>query len=94
MGAWHTEPCPGCALGPLRAPPSHDLGAAHFTLPYRLESIGAVEAAWFDRLALVTILVNCGTMAWESPLDPPGTWKAHLIDVAEHVPPAGSKGTA
>ena len=57
-------------------------------MPCRLESIGVVEAAWFDRLVLVTILVNCATMVWESPLDPEGTWKAVLIDVAELVPPA------
>ena len=60
-------------------------------LPRRLESIGVVEAAWFDKLALVTILVNCGMMAWESPLDPKGTWKEHLIHVTELVPPAGSQ---
>lgn len=28
---------------------------------------------------------NCATMAWASPLDPPGTQKAALLDVLEMV---------
>ena len=34
---------------------------------------------------LATILANCATMAWESPLDPPGTSKAAFIDQCERV---------
>ena len=40
---------------------------------------------YFDPIVLVTIVCNCITMAWESPLDPPGTTKAAFIDVCEWV---------
>ena len=36
----------------------------------------------FDAFILLTIMANCATMAWQSPLDPPGTWKAAFIDAA------------
>ena len=39
----------------------------------------------FDPLILLTILANCTTMAWESPLDPEGTSKAAFIAVCEWV---------
>ena len=48
-------------------------------------AIKIVDWAPFDAFILVTILANCVTMAWNSPLDPPGTPKAHLIDVCEWV---------
>ncbi|KOO31481.1 voltage-gated sodium channel [Chrysochromulina tobinii] len=48
-------------------------------------AIKLVEWAPFDAFILVTILANCVTMAWNSPLDPPGTPKAHFIDVCEWV---------
>ena len=51
----------------------------------RKASIYMVESWWFDPLILVTILTNCTTMAWESPLDPPGTQKAAFIAVLEVV---------
>ena len=38
---------------------------------------------YFEPFVLLTIIANCVTMAWESPLDPPGTPKAHFIDVCE-----------
>ena len=41
----------------------------------RKSAILLVEAKWFDPLILVTILVNCTTMAAESPLDLEGTTK-------------------
>ena len=34
------------------------------------------EHRFFDPMILLTILANCSTMAWESPLDPEGTAKA------------------
>ena len=34
------------------------------------------ESRPFDPFILLTILANCSTMAWESPLDPEGTPKA------------------
>lgn len=34
------------------------------------------ESSFFDPFILLTIMVNCLTMAWESPLDPEGTPKA------------------
>ena len=49
--------------------------------------IWLVESAPFDPFILLTILCNCITMAWESPLDPPGTAKAALVDVCEVWPP-------
>ena len=51
----------------------------------RRSAIFLVEARWFDPLIMATILLNCFTMAWESPLDPEGTWKAQLIDTCEMV---------
>jgi len=48
-------------------------------------AIKLVEWAPFDAFILVTILANCATMAWNSPLDPPGTPKAQFIDVCEWV---------
>jgi len=46
-------------------------------------AIQTIEAKWFDPLILVTILTNCVTMAWQSPLDPCCTDKAALIEVME-----------
>lgn len=55
----------------------------------RKAAIYMVESSWFDPLILVTILANCFTMAWESPMDPTGTVKEAFIDVsAAHTPPA------
>ena len=45
----------------------------------RKSAIRFVEHPWFDPFILLTILANCSTMAWQSPLDPTGTQK---------VPPA------
>jgi hypothetical protein len=47
----------------------------------RKHFIRLVEWPAFDQLILLTILCNCTTMAWESPLDPCCTWKADFIDV-------------
>ena len=47
----------------------------------RRPAIFMVESKAFDQLILLTILTNCVTMAWESPLDPCCTPKAHFIDV-------------
>ena len=51
----------------------------------RKAAIHFVEARLFDPVILLTILANCMTMAWESPLDPPGTLKAHFIDGCEWI---------
>ena len=51
----------------------------------RRAAIFFVESRPFDPIVLITIMLNCCTMAWESPLDPPGTWKAHFIDQCESV---------
>ena len=51
----------------------------------RKAAILFVEFPLFDPVILITILCNCATMAWESPLDPPGTAKAGFIDVCEWV---------
>ena len=51
----------------------------------RKAAIQFCEAPYFDPFILLTILANCGTMAWQSPLDPPGTWKEDVMGVCEDV---------
>ena len=58
------------------------LRPAHW--PRRL-AIQFIESWFFDPFILTTIMCNCVTMAWESPLDPPGTMKAAFIDVCEQA---------
>ena len=43
----------------------------------RKSAIRFVEHPWFDPFILCTIMANCSTMAWSSPLDPTGTQKVH-----------------
>jgi len=54
----------------------------HF--PRRI-AIGVVESPVFDPFILLTIMVNCTTMAWSSPMDPPGTQKQDILAVLEWV---------
>ena len=49
----------------------------------RRSAILFVEHPYFDQAILLTILVNVATMAWDSPLDPPGTKKAAFIGGCE-----------
>lgn len=51
-----------------------------YHLPRRL-AINVVESAVFDPFILLTIMVNCTTMAWASPMDPPGTQKQDILAV-------------
>jgi hypothetical protein len=51
----------------------------------RTLAIRLVEWRHFDPIILVFIVSNCITMAWESPLDPVGTSKAHFVDAREQV---------
>ena len=51
----------------------------------RKAAIQFCEMPYFDPFILLTILANCGTMAWQSPLDPPGTWKEAVMGVCEDV---------
>lgn len=51
----------------------------------RRSAIRLVESSLFDPLILLTILANCATMAWQSPLDPCCTWKEAFIDKCEWV---------
>lgn len=60
-----------CCLGPGHEP--------------RRTAVFVVESRVFEPIVLSTILCNVVTMAWQSPLDPPGTWKADLIDQCERV---------
>ena len=55
----------------------------------RVWAIRFVEWKPFDPIILVTIICNCMTMAWESPLDPCCTQKAAFIEVgrARRAPP-------
>jgi voltage-dependent calcium channel T type alpha-1I len=46
-------------------------------------AIEFINTWWFDPLILMVILLNVSVMAWESPMDPPGTWKADFIDQLE-----------
>jgi voltage-dependent calcium channel L type alpha-1S len=84
------------ALG-LRYPPTAVKGASgwiyHSTsfgcmrpsFCLRRLAIHIVESPPFDPLILTTIIVNCATMAWSSPLDPPGTAKQDLLARLETV---------
>ena len=51
--------------------------------PRRL-AINVVESSVFDPFILLTIMVNCTTMAWSSPVDPPGTTKQDILAVRKH----------
>ena len=46
----------------------------------RKQAIELLEQPLFNPFILVTILANCAVMAWQSPLEPPGTWKSELVD--------------
>ena len=47
----------------------------------RRVAINIVESAPFDPFILITIMCNCFTMAWASPMDEPGTWKQDVLAV-------------
>ena len=49
--------------------------------PPRRLCIETIESKFFEPIILTTIMANCVTMAWESPLDPEGTAKAAFINV-------------
>jgi len=51
----------------------------------RRSTIFLVESKPFDPIILITIICNCCTMGWESPLDPCCTDKADFIAVCEWV---------
>ena len=51
----------------------------------RLLAIYVVESPIFDPFIMTTIMCNCVTMAWASPLDPPGTQKAAFLASMEWV---------
>ena len=53
--------------------------------PLRFICIWIVESPPFDPLILLTIMANCVTMAWASPLDPPGTQKQFILDATEPI---------
>jgi hypothetical protein len=55
-------------------------------LPRRL-AIMTVENPIFDPFILMTIMLNCSTMAWDSPLDPEGTWKDDFLAVRRRARP-------
>ena len=94
---WRRRRLPG--LEGLRAwPPAHELrgpsGRVYAgTSIYNWEpadeprvwAIRIVESKLFDPIILATIIANCCTMAWESPLDPCCTDKAAFIDVCEWI---------
>ena len=51
----------------------------------RRSAIYLIEASWFEPFIALTIFVGCCRLAWESPLDPPGTLKQHILDVSDRV---------
>ena len=51
----------------------------------RFVAIHIVESPIFDPFIMITIMCNCITMAWASPLDPPGTEKAAFLAYMEWV---------
>ena len=51
----------------------------------RRPAIMFVEWGPFEGFIFATIICNCALMAWDSALDPPGTWKASLIEWNELV---------
>jgi len=55
-----------------------------YHLPRRL-AIHALESCCFEPFILTVILANLLTMAWASPLDPPGTWKADFLERIEPI---------
>merc|ERR1719163_2159637 len=55
-----------------------------YHLPRRI-AINIVESPVFDPFILITIMCNCITMAWDSPLDEPGTWKEDFLAVMEDI---------
>ena len=48
-------------------------------------AIHVIESSVFDPFIMITIICNCTTMAWTSPLDPPGTSKAEFLAYMEWV---------
>jgi hypothetical protein len=53
-------------------------------LPYhcpRRIAIHMVESPVFDPIILLTIICNCATMAWASPMDEGGDWKEDFLAV-------------
>jgi hypothetical protein len=51
----------------------------------RSAAIALVCAPWFETLILVVITLNVCSMAWESPMDEEGTWKAGVIALLEVI---------
>ena len=83
---WKLDPAPEAVRGPTgkvyRGRSFFCLSAGHE--PRRV-AIGLCEWPLFDKIILITILCNVFTMAWQSPLDPPGTWKAEFIGQCEQA---------
>ena len=52
--------------------------SAEPNVAYRL-----VTSKYFEPFIACVITFNCFELAWESPLDPPGTWKAGFIAASE-----------
>ena len=51
--------------------------------PERNSAQRLVEHPYFEPFIACVITFNCFELAWESPLDPPGTWKADFIMASE-----------
>lgn len=51
--------------------------------PLRRTCIFVIESGPFDPFILMVIVLNCVTLAWDSPLDPPGTSKQAFLDASD-----------
>ena len=72
----------------VRGPSGHifhstSLGCLRPHMCLRSMAIHVVEHRWFEPFIALVITFNCVELAWESPLDPPGTWKAGFIHASE-----------
>ncbi|KOO32672.1 voltage-gated ion channel superfamily [Chrysochromulina tobinii] len=92
------EPPPNYRIGLERDPPAEEVfGDSGKSYGYRVlcrlrvsdqprkMAIYIVESRPFDPIILLTILANCCTMAWQSPMDPCCTPKEDFINLCEWI---------
>lgn len=86
LSALHQTPPPTAVVGPTgRKYHSESFGCLHIHHLPRRWSIQLVEHPLFDAFIFLTIVCNCFTLAWDSPIDPPGTWKSEFMGWAEWI---------
>ena len=87
LSAMYDDPPADAVIGPSGKTygPALSMWCMGVHHPLRRFCISTVESRPFDPIILTTIICNCITMAWESPLDPCCTRKAAFIDVCEWI---------